>query len=141
MAFVRASQILANYFSPLNEALGLLDMDVTSIKLKSSTADCEEQPKIEWNNFDLSINFKNWNNQEVVLKFFDVPHFKMISSDEIAVTDLSDDSIYEVKNSDLIESLVKCGEITSEEQFQHWFIGFNEIGSFVEVVFRGFSEQ
>ncbi len=141
-----SDQVLVKYLRVFigilaNTLLGLLDMDVTSIKLKSSTADCEEQPKIEWNNFDLSIKFKNWSAQEVTLKFFDVPHFKMLSSDEIAVSDLSDDCVYEVKNFDLIESLVKCGEVTSEEQFKHWFIGFNEIGSFVEVIFRGYSEQ
>ncbi|KPZ67039.1 hypothetical protein AN944_04198 [Shewanella sp. P1-14-1] len=116
-------------------------MEVASINLKSSTADCEENPKIEWNKFDLSINYKNWSNESVTLKFFDVPHFKMVSSDELSVSTLSDDCVYEVKNSELIASLIKCGEITKEEEFKHWFVGFNEIGSFIEVVFRGFDEK
>jgi len=115
-------------------------MEVASINLKSSTADCEENPKIEWNIFDLSIRYENWNNESVTLKFFDVPHFKMVSSDELTVSTLSDDCIYEVKNSELIASLIKCCEITKEEEFEHWFVGFNEIGSFIEIVFRGFEE-
>jgi len=116
-------------------------MEVTSINLKSSTADCEEHPKVEWNNFDLSIQYKNWSNENVTLKFFDVPHFKMVSSDENVVSTLSDDRVYEVQNSELVANLIKCGEITNNEQFKHWFVGFNDIGSFIEVVFKGFDEK
>ncbi|MBA6251958.1 hypothetical protein [Colwellia sp. MB3u-55] len=116
-------------------------MEVASINLKSSTADCEEHPKIEWNAFDLNIQYKNWSNENVTLKFFDVPHFKFVSSDESIVSTLSDNLVYEVKNSDLVASLIKCGEINDNEQFKHWFIGFNGIGSFVEVVFKGFDEK
>ena len=80
-------------------------------------------------------------NEDVQLNFFDVPHFKFISSEESIVSDLSDDRVYQVLNSELLENLIKCGGITAEEQFKHWFIGFNEIGSFIEVIFRDFVEN
>lgn len=116
-------------------------MKVESINLNSSTADCEEQPAVEWRNFVLNVRFKNWMNEDVQLNFFDVPHFKFISSEESIVSDLSDDRVYQVLNSELLENLIKCGEITAEEQFKHWFIGFNAIGSFIEVIFRDFVEN
>ncbi|MCF6439517.1 hypothetical protein L1077_08765 [Pseudoalteromonas luteoviolacea] len=80
-------------------------------------------------------------NEDVQLNFFDVPHFKFLSSDEGIVSGLSDDRVYEVKNSELIASLIKCGEIAAGEKYKHWFVGFNEIGSFIEVVFSGFDEK
>ncbi|BBN82250.1 hypothetical protein PA25_22350 [Pseudoalteromonas sp. A25] len=116
-------------------------MEVKSINLRSSTADCKEQPTVEWSNFDLSVRFKNWMNEDVQLNFFDVPHFKFLSSDESTVSNLSDDQVYEVQSSDLLENLIQCDEIAAEEGFKHWFIGFNEIGSFIEVVFRSFTEK
>ncbi|ESP90537.1 hypothetical protein PL2TA16_01641 [Pseudoalteromonas luteoviolacea 2ta16] len=96
---------------------------------------------VEWSNFDLSVRFKNWMNEDVQLNFFDVPHFKFLSSDECIVSDLSDDRVYEVLNSELLANLIKCGEITPEEHFKHWFVGFNAIGSFIEVIFRDFAEK
>lgn len=116
-------------------------MEFVPINLKSSTADSKASPKIEWNNFDLKIEYKNWRDQLFVLNFFDVPHLKMLSSDEIEVSALSDDLVYEVKNSGLLANLIKCGEIKADEKFNHWLVGFNEIGSFVEVVFKTFEEK
>ena len=116
-------------------------MEVALVNLKSSTADSEEQPKIEWEQFDLLIKYKNWQNEIVTLKFFDVPHFKLLSSDESIVSHLSDDRVYDVRNSELLNRLIECGEITQNEQYKHWLVGFNEIGSFVEVIFKYFDEK
>ncbi|KID56570.1 hypothetical protein JF50_11575 [Pseudoalteromonas luteoviolacea] len=80
-------------------------------------------------------------NEDVQLTFFDVPHFKFISSDESTVSDLSDDRVYEVLNSELLANLMNCGEITAEEHCKHWLIGFNTIGPYIEVIFRDFVEK
>jgi hypothetical protein len=116
-------------------------MELTSTNLKFSTADTEVNPKLEWEGFDLTINFTDYTNTQVRLKFFDVPHFKVLSSDEPEVAATSDDGVYEVVDSELIKSLIKCGEINEAEEYRHWLVGFNEIGSIIEVVFRGYDEK
>ena len=116
-------------------------MDTIQIYTKASTADTESRPQIAWKDYDLTIEFNDYTNNLVIFKFFDVPFFKFLSSEEPSVSSLSDDCIHEVQNSELLSLLKSCGEIEPDEDFKHWLVGFNEIGSFVEIIFRGFSEE
>lgn len=116
-------------------------MELISTNLRFSTADTESNPRIEWEDFNLAIYFSDYTNTPVRLKFFDVPHFKALSSDEPRVAKIGDDGVYEVSNSELVDTLIKCGEIYESENYKHWLVGFNEIGTFVEVVFRGYDEK
>ncbi len=116
-------------------------MELIATNLRFSTADTESNPKIEWEGFDLAIYFSDYTNTAVRLKFFDVPHFKVLCSDEPKVANISDDGVYEVSGSELVDSLIKCGEINESENYKHWLVGFNEIGTIVEVVFRDYDEK
>lgn len=116
-------------------------MNVRQIHLNSSTADIEKGPQVIWEEFGLRITFNDYLNQPVALLFNEVPHFKLLSSDEPRLSSLQDDSVFEVLSSELIESLTACGELDAETDFKHWLIGFNEIGTFVEVIFQDFEEQ
>jgi len=116
-------------------------MELISANLKHSTADAESNPRIVWEDFELAIYYSDYTNTSVCLKFSDVSHFKMLGSEESSVTGTSDDGVYEVINSDLISSLIECGEIEASENYKHWLVGFNEIGSIIEVVFSGYDEK
>ena len=98
-------------------------------------------PVIRWDQFNLFIEFEDYMQVEWQLEFKEVDNFKLFSSDDPYVSDITDDGIYEVLDSPLLASLIACGEIDEGEGYKHWLIGFNEIGSFIEVVFINYKER
>ncbi len=115
-------------------------MEARRAKLDLIISDVESGPDITWNNFQLKLEFRDYSNIACELIFTEVSHFKLLSSAEPSVSGLSDDGAYEIVDSKLIASLKACGEIDPDEECKHWLVGFNEVGSFVEVVFKSFTE-
>ena len=118
-----------------------MNMKLKTAKCSASTADTEQNPVIKWDSFQLCIEFSDYQNISWLLKFTEVSHFCLHSSDENLFSNTSDDGVYEVVDSELIKSLIKCGEIEESDDYNHWLIGFNEIGAFVEVVFNKYEES
>ncbi|WP_035601253.1 hypothetical protein [Haloferula sp. BvORR071] len=98
-------------------------------------ADTEAGPVIRWESGDLIVEFRDYKTEEHHVQFVDVPHFALLGEGEMDGSKFAYDSSMEVINSPLIASLVKHGAIFSND-YRHLVIGFNEIGSFLEVVCR-----
>lgn len=101
-------------------------------------ADTEAGPKIEWNDFTLNLRFTDYLNTECEVTFEEVSHFEFISEDAIQASQFQYDGVVEIIESDTIEELVRVGEVNENEkaEFHHIAIGFNEIGSYLIVVFK-----
>ena len=113
-------------------------LKTTSYKFPYPVADTESGPTLYWDRFVLEVNFVSYQNISCKAIFDDVSHFEFISEDEVTHGNYSYDGVVEVKNSPLIEKLVSVGEIDKSEalELKHIVIGFNEIGSYLTIVFK-----
>ena len=101
-------------------------------------ADTESGPIITWEEYNLKLEFVTYQNQSCVIIFEEVSHFQFVSEDELSSKTYQYDGAVEVVESEVIAKLISVGEIdkTEANDFKHIVIGFNEIGSYVIVVFK-----
>ena len=86
---------------------------------------------------NLLVGFRDAMNNGVHIRFNDVLGIRW-SQDEQSRTKLRDDKVYEVHDSKWIRQIKRAGTISKGlNEYRHLKIGFNESGSFLEVVFKG----
>ena len=118
-------------------------MQTRTFSLPFSVADAEEGPIIKWEKYSLLIQFKSFENRTCEIAFFEVSHFEFLVEDELDSKIFQYDGAVEILDSQTTNNLVSIGEISKEEasSFRHVVIGFNEIGSYLSVVFKGYSTK
>ncbi len=101
-------------------------------------ADTEAGPRIEWNQFTLTLRFTDYQNTDCEAVFDEVSHFELLSEDELNTSQFKYDGVVEVIDSGIIKNLLSIGEINEDERndFHHIVIGFNEVGSYLSIVFK-----
>lgn len=102
-----------------------------------SVIDLEKGPVISWATFTLSLSFIDFLGENREIEFHDVTHFELVSEDEFDSRFFRNDEIVEVIDSPIIAKLIDIGEIHKDDAFafRHIVIGFNEIGSYLVVIF------
>ncbi|MCX7554759.1 hypothetical protein OS175_12830 [Marinicella sp. S1101] len=118
-------------------------MQTRSFRLPFSVADTEEGPIIKWDKYSLLVQFKSFENRACEIVFSEVSHFEFLVEDELDSKIFQYDGAIEIIDSQTINNLVSIGEISKEEisSFHHVVIGFNEIGSYLSVVFKGYATK
>lgn len=103
-----------------------------------SVADTESGPKITWENHNLKIEFESYQCEKCTINFEEVSHFEFLLDVELDSKLYQYDGVVEVLESEIIKKLISVGEINENEakNYKHIVIGFNEIGSYVSVVFK-----
>jgi hypothetical protein len=108
-----------------------------------SVADTESGPAVNWQDYLLTLSFTTWRNQQVSLAFHDAHHFAFFPETEENAKHYQYDGVVEVVDSQIIKQLLSTCEITPEEasELKHIVIGFNELGSYLSVVFSEFTDR
>ena len=105
--------------------------------LPASTVDTEAEPEFIYSGGTLVLRFKDYLRNDVQIRFPNVIGIKWSEEDDSG-QDLRDDYVYVVHDSDWIKSYQTLGVITENDlEYRHLKIGFNVVGSFLEVVFKG----
>jgi len=101
-------------------------------------ADTEAGPDIRWRKFGLTLRFTTPQGERCCVEFSDVEHFELLSDTELDPKLFPDDGVVEVVDSPLVQRLVSSGSLTGAEtpDLKHLVIGFNEIGSYLVILFR-----
>ena len=106
-------------------------------RFPAPTADTEAGPEFHYAAGELLLTFTDYMMTPVRIRFRDVVGLRWSEEDDSGYS-LRDDDVYEVHSSFWIESLQGLGVIPpGEHGYRHLKIGFNELGSFLEVVFKG----
>ncbi|WP_415889829.1 hypothetical protein ACMXYV_00485 [Neptuniibacter sp. SY11_33] len=92
-----------------------------------STADAE-YPVIRQEDGDLTLCFKDWQENSVEVFFGDVIAFKWQMVESFLANE-RDDCSYEIEGSEWLDLHRKQGEVESEE-YKHYKFNFNAIGQF-----------
>lgn len=101
------------------------------------TADTEAGPEFHYSDGELLLSFRDYRNNDVRIRFRNVLGIRW-TEDDGSGHGLRDDKVYEVRDSDWIRKLQDLGAIPSANHgYRHLKIGFNELGSFLDVVFKG----
>ncbi|WP_036254426.1 hypothetical protein [Methylobacter sp. BBA5.1] len=93
-----------------------------------STADAE-YPEIHQEDGDVTLKFKDWQENQIEVFFADAVAFKWQMAESF-LSGERDDSSYEIKGSDWLQLHVKQGEIAESEEYKHYKFNFNGIGQF-----------
>ncbi|MEO0474892.1 MAG: hypothetical protein AAF085_02820 [Planctomycetota bacterium] len=104
-------------------------------------ADTEAGPCIVWDSFTLKASFTDYCGKLREFCFSELSHFEFVSEDELDSNLYQYDGAVEVLNSQIISRLIEIGEIpeTDRQDYHHVVVGFNEIGSYLVVVFKSFT--
>lgn len=114
------------------------DLRTKSFAFPFPVADTEEGPRFTWDSFTLTLEFVDYLGISREVHFTGVSHYELLSEDELDSKVFQYDGAVEVLDSPLVDRLIEIGEITADERrsFRHLVIGFNEIGSYLVVVYR-----
>lgn len=103
----------------------------------ASTVDTEAEPEFHYSGGELVLRFKDYLRNDVQIRFPNVIGIKWTEEDDSG-QNLRDDYVYEVHDSDWIKNYQTLGVITeNDHEYRHLKIGFNVVGSFLEVIFKG----
>lgn len=93
-----------------------------------STADAE-YPEIKQEDGDLTLRFKDWQENTVEVFFGEAIAFKWQMAESLLANE-RDDCSYEIEESEWLELHRKQGEFGPSEDFKHYKFNFNAIGQF-----------
>ena len=101
-------------------------------------ADTECGPVLKWERECLTVSFTTLMKDPVELIFEDVPHFEWVAEGVLDPRSHPDDGAVRVVDSPLIKRFVEIGTLTRKEAAHctHAVIGFNELGTYLVIVFR-----
>ncbi|MEM7244475.1 MAG: hypothetical protein AAF533_03990 [Acidobacteriota bacterium] len=113
-------------------------MKTRPFSLPCAVADTQAGPVMRWERSDLTLSFTDYQDEPCCLRFEDVPHFELLADGELDGRVFFDDGAVEVLGSPVMAKLVEVGALTDSEAeaHRHVVIGFNEIGSFLSIVYR-----
>ena len=97
-------------------------------------ADTESGPDILYTDYEVELKFTDYTKIPRKILFHEVPFFAFKSTDADS-RELLDDRTYIIKNSSIIKNLMETNEISNPSEFTHQIICFNEVGSFLEIVY------
>ena len=101
-------------------------------------ADTDSGPVVQWKDHSLHLQFTDYLTNQCEVIFDDVSHFEFLVEDELDPSVYDYDGVVEMIDSPVIARLIEIGDISSQDakNFHHIIIGFNEIGSYLVVIFR-----
>jgi hypothetical protein len=131
-------------FSPTHASLRSLGfMKIKNYPFNYPVANTEEGPGITWSNWDANLTFTTYQGQKCSFIFKGVHHLHIATESEYDPRIFPYDSVVEVIESEVLKKLFKQGEITEEEYevSKHIVFGFNEISSYLSIVFSEIIDQ
>lgn len=127
---------------------GLLGLEPNAMRTRRYSfpfpvADTEEGPTLVWRDFELVLQFRCYLGDEHTVTFKEVLHFELVSESELDARVFPIDGVVELLDSEIKSKLAATGEILASKvnKFRHIVIGFNEVGSYLIVVFSALAAR